>query len=131
MRKRNIVQFFYLFLFTVFLIGCVNKEANRLPLIKIDSPFSFETINIKDTITFNILITNTGKEILVIDYIKIPCGCLADFKYDFYEMQPDNTDSISFIYRPYKTGYIEENVFTYFKGYKNPIHLLIKGRVIE
>lgn len=102
-----------------------------LPSVTIDSPFSFKTISIADTVKFDVLITNTGKEPVVIDYINIPCGCLADFHYDFYEMKPGQTDSITFIYRPSEIGYVEENVFAYFKGYKNPIHLLVKGRVTD
>jgi len=125
---RNIVMSFCLILFT---IGCANKETNSLPSVSISSPFSFGAISIADTIKFSVLITNTGKKTLAIDYINIPCGCLADYHYDFIEMKPGHTDSISFIYRPYKVGYVEENIFTYFKDYKNPIHLLIKGRVVK
>lgn len=115
----------------VVLSNCTKSEKYYLPNLKIDSPYNFEKISVNDSIEFNVGLFNLGDEKLKIDNINVQCGCLADFKYDFIYLQPSEKRSIVFNYKPSKIGYVEENVFIYFVGYKNPIHLLIKGRVVE
>ena len=63
------------------------------------------------------------------DYLNVPCGCLADYSFDFKNLRSGDTDSIMFNYIPSRSGYVEENIFIYFVGYKTPIHLLIKAHV--
>lgn len=110
--------------------GCSKRTNYNLPQIKIDSPYSFQDILISDSIKFNIEVSNIGKKPLEIDFVNAGCGCLADFYFDFKVLESHETDSIVFKYKPSKIGYIEENIFIYFIDYKNPIHLLIKGRVL-
>lgn len=127
--KRKILFIAYLLLCYFVLNSCIKRVNNDLPQIEIDSPYSFQGISISDSIEFNVRISNIGKESLEIDFLNVGCGCLADFYFDFKKLNSGDVDSIVFKYKPSKIGYIEENIFIYFIGYKNPIHLLIKGRV--
>lgn len=111
--------------------SCVKRVNNDLPQIEIDSPYSFQSISISDSIQFDVRMSNIGKKSLEIDFVDVGCGCLANFYFDFKELNPGDVDTITFKYKPSKIGYIEENIFIYFIEYKSPIHLLIKGRVFE
>jgi hypothetical protein len=129
--NNNILFFYLLMMFLVLtLSGCMNKN-NELPPVAFNTPFTFNTIFINNTSKFSVSITNTGKEDIQLRYLQIPCDCLSDYKCNFRILKSGCSDSITFTYRPFRTGYIEEHVFAYFVGYSKPIHLLIKGRVLE
>jgi hypothetical protein len=132
MRKNSILLFSFCLLCIVLISSsCRYEKKNELPTIVFNTPFTFNTIGINDTSKFSISITNTGKEDVKLQYIKIQCGCLSNYSYNFFILKSGCSDSITFTYKPFKTGYIEENVFAYFVGYNKPVHLLIKGRVLK
>ena len=119
-----------LFVVCLIISGCVGRvDNNNVPMIKIESPISFKSIELTDTVKFFVPISNIGNDELIIDYLNVPCGCLADYSFDFKKLDPGETDSIMFNYSPIRSGYVEENILIYFVGFVTPIHFVIKGVV--
>ncbi len=127
--KRKVLFIIYLLFLYFILYGCVKRLNNNLPEVEIDSPYSFQSISISDSLKISVRISNIGKESLEIDFIDVGCSCLTDFYFESKILNSEEAKSIVFKYKPSKIGYIEENIFINFIGYENPIHLLIKGRV--
>jgi len=66
--------------------------------------------------------------LLPLNYIATPCGCTTAIP-DLRPLAANDSSKVQIIYVPAKTGYVEENLFLYFKQYENPIHLQIKAKI--
>jgi hypothetical protein len=93
-----------IWILSCFIFSC-NSRSGTLTTVRLnETEAKFGKINIKDTIKYNFLIRNTGKNDLIIDTVTASCGCIHDtwskhpiapsgFGYIAVAFKPDRLDS--------------------------------------
>lgn len=127
MRKNLLTLFFIVFSLP---FACKKRpgETFIIPPVQINSPYNLGRIEMSDTVRFSVSYRNTGSNDIQMNYIVTPCGCTTAIP-DLRPLAANDSSKVQIIYVPTKTGYVEENLFLYFKPYENPIHLQIRAKI--
>lgn len=128
MKKNKIIIVLILFLVTILFVANVYSKSEKT--IEVVRVLNLGHIPISDTIIFDLPIKNISKHSLTIDYVNTPCGCLRSF-FKTLSFNSNEITNVHFIYKPMNLGYIEQNIFIYFKELNTPVHVLIKCHAVK
>ncbi|GAB6008835.1 DUF1573 domain-containing protein [Dysgonomonas reticulitermitis] len=113
----------------ILVCNCTKKEEVHTSMIN-PSPFGWGTSLIGDTVKIQVSYTNLTDDIVIIDYIDTPCGCITAIPRKFVVERGDSS-IIDINYTPTDLGYTEKNLFLYLKKKEFPVHFMIKGKVVK
>jgi hypothetical protein len=134
MNVKNILICFLLLSSVVY--GCRNsnnnaKDDKQRSGIFINQPsINWGTVAFEDTVKIMTVCYNFTDHDIFIDYINTPCGCITALPRSEIIHKQDSV-IIDIKYKPMETGYVEKNMFIYFKNIRDPIHFVIKGKIKE
>lgn len=105
----------------------MHKNQNNVS-IRIDPVVNLGNIPVGKFIKVDVCFQNTEKKNLSINYVRTPCECLTVY-FQQNSIFPNYFATLNFNYQPRAIGYVENNIFIYFKNNDTPIHFLIKANV--
>lgn len=116
------IKTFFLML-SVFLLSCKYKggECSQELLIQMDTVVDLGHIEFEKDVEFNFLVKNPTCKSIQVEYIQTSCGCMNIYPETNYLLSKDSLLFNAF-YKPGVLGYVENDIFVYFKGYNLPAH---------
>lgn len=107
----------------MFVLSSCKKDKS--PTIKIDSCIELGDVFFGDTLKCAATCHNIGDKVIVLDFVRVPCGCITAYPKSPI-INPGDSTQIIITYKPLDFGYTEQNMFAYFRDYETPIHFMLK-----
>lgn len=126
----KISQIFMCVVFLILFSNCSNRQhsISQYNVMVSDSIVDIGGMSMGDTASFYLSCINTGNQKIDLDYVDSSCGCLNS-RFQIKQLNPGDTSQIYFTFKPSVRGYVEKNIFIYFRQRNSPVHVLMKARV--